>query len=117
MIMIDAGDAIFHIGLLLIAVILTIVMFHYNGVTFLAFVSGLFWFIVGFFFLQRAMTWDIFRMVGILSLGMAFACFFSPLYSRAKHEPDPPPDNLEEYKAKREEYKKLMDSYKSLRRR
>jgi hypothetical protein len=84
----DIADLLFICVVGILAILSTVAIFVWRGILWLAFISGVMWMLLGFFFMTRTQGGTELlafqEYLQLLFVGIGVAMFFSPMWLRAK---------------------------------
>ena len=98
----------------------TIMFFVWQGIYWLAWISGIFWFIFGIWCRQAVdVSFMFMRELGILFLIIGITMFLAPFWIRAKDADleTAPPNDIDLWAGMTDEHRARVDKHKNLKRR
>jgi hypothetical protein len=102
-----------------LAVVMSVLTFHYTGISFLHWVAAIFWFVCGYYFFNLGMTNSliVFHIVGLVSGLLAMVMVFAPFFLSAKHQETLADDGdaTDRYLAKVDKVNQSIGKYRKLR--
>lgn len=102
-----------------LAIVMSILTFHYTGINFLHWVAAMIWFIAGYYFFSTGMGHSnvMFQALGIVFGVLGMVMVFSPFFLSAKHEDTlvDDEDAVTRHSRQMESMRSKLGAYKSLR--
>jgi hypothetical protein len=102
-----------------LAVVMSVLTFHYTGISFLHWIATIFWFVCGYYLfnvgIQNSLM--VFHLLGLVSAVLGMIMVFAPFFLSAKKEPTivDDADSVTKYMIRVERETARIDQYRRLR--